>query len=217
MLQQSLDSCLCSARAASPQRHRCRLNWQPSISQPIVAKKHQFRQELYPDQRNRSPSRSCLSRKNLRPLHLASGPNRQSGNWSHLPPTLQCLLGRLTIHIRRGRHMRGQCTAILQPTTGRLRHREVFHQCSYFRTIIEHRHHVASYQEGLAICFVDARQVEEIIVYTGLGTFGEEAGDEVALLVQPAPAADLRTSADGESPKPVDTIAVRTTKHIIVG
>ncbi len=35
-------------------------------------------------------------------------------------------------------------------------------------------------------CIVDGRQVEEVVVHAGLGSLGEEAGDEVALLVQPA-------------------------------
>ncbi len=41
-------------------------------------------------------------------------------------------------------------------------------------------------RKGLPYCVVDGGQVEEVVVHAGLGSLGEEAGDEVALLVQPA-------------------------------
>ena len=82
--------------------------------------------------------------------------------------------------------MSRQRAARLQPTTGRFGGREVLHQRPHFGTVVEHGHDVAGHQERTPILLVDGRQVEEVIIHARLSSFGEEAGDEVALLVQPA-------------------------------
>ena len=74
----------------------------------------------------------------------------------------------------------------IQPTAGRLRDGEVLHQRPHFGPVVEHGHDVASHQERTAVGFIDGRQVEEVVIHTRLSPRGEEAGDEVTLLVQPA-------------------------------
>lgn len=83
------------------------------------------------------------------------------------------------------------------------------HDRANFRPIVEHRPDVAADEHRLAVGWVDPRQIEEAVVDARLqiAVLGEEAGDEVALLVQPA----LRGSAnigEGASPNEVDTMAL---------
>ncbi len=58
--------------------------------------------------------------------------------------------------------------------------------CAHFRTIVEDGIDIASAEYGLAKFFLDTGQVEEAIVFTRNGLFGEEGGYKVALSVEPA-------------------------------
>src|SRR5687768_11424244 len=82
--------------------------------------------------------------------------------------------------------MGGDGTDAFQPTTRRLRGCEVFHQRADFGSIIEHGDQVTGYKEGFSISRVNGRQIEEVIICAVGGPFGEEAGNEVRLSVQPA-------------------------------
>ncbi len=82
--------------------------------------------------------------------------------------------------------MRSQGPTILQPTTGRLRRREVLHQRTHLRPVVEHGHDVPGHQEGLPILLIHRWEVEEVVIHPCFGILGEEAGDEVALAMHPA-------------------------------
>ena len=82
--------------------------------------------------------------------------------------------------------MRRQSAAGSQPLFDRFTRGEELHDGAHFGAVIEHRHDVASHQVGLAALGIDGRQVEEVIIHASLGFRREEAGDEVALAVQPA-------------------------------
>ena len=91
-----------------------------------------------------------------------------------------------TVHILCSGLVGSNCATTFHPTRDGLRGGEVFHQSTGFGAVIEHGHEVASYKERLPIGFINGGQIEEVIVNAIFSIFGEEAGDEVGLFVQPA-------------------------------
>jgi len=80
----------------------------------------------------------------------------------------------------------GDGAASFNPGFDRVTRREVLDHSADFWAIVEHGIDVASHQHRRAVGRVHTRQIEERVIFTSNTAFGEEGGDEVTLLVQPA-------------------------------
>src|SRR5579859_3267550 len=107
---------------------------------------------------------------------------------------VQQRLGDFAVHCRAvgrnvGVFVRGEGAPGLDPTLDPVERGEVLHHGADFRPVAERGHQVAAELHRLAVLRVDRRQIVEVIVDAALDTrlgLLEEAGDEVALVVQPA-------------------------------
>ncbi len=119
------------------------------------------------------------------------------------------------IHIQSRPQVRRQSPATREPTHCRFGHGQIFHSRPNFGTVIKHSKDVTRYQEGIAICRVYTGQIEHPVIHAIFRTFGEEAGNKVALFVHPAPRRVFKHGSRGITKESTDD-GGGATKHIIV-